>query len=351
MDNNTSARSLANQRKPLTLPQALSIVVDKPNPTQRDAMILKQADDHTADIQALQALLAHPDAGVQTRRIIDKEIRSIGLGHRGENEAAYEINFHFGPSPNWVVIHDLRIETEHRVAQIDHLLINRLLDVWVCETKYLSGGLAINEFGECTTFLQGNRPQGIPSPFEQNRKHCALLQAIFDDGHFPLPRRLGIKLRPSLNNIVLIAKRARISRPKTKIDGVDSIIKTDQLRTHIDKSFDDNPFQLTKLVSSETLTELAQVLVSLHCPIKFDWHAKFGLSKEATSSGPALRVASDRNAKPSATSSPAPALERQCFSCARPVSDAVIRFCTDHRTRFGGQVYCRDCQREFAAQQ
>ena len=38
MDNNTSARSLANQRKPLTLPQALSIVVDKPNPTQPNAM-------------------------------------------------------------------------------------------------------------------------------------------------------------------------------------------------------------------------------------------------------------------------------------------------------------------------
>ena len=86
-------------------------------------MILKQADDHTADIQALQALLAHPDAGGQTRRIIDKEIRSIGLGPRGENEAAYEINFHVRLSPNWVVIHDLRIETEHRVAQIDHLLI------------------------------------------------------------------------------------------------------------------------------------------------------------------------------------------------------------------------------------
>ena len=45
------------------------------------------------------------------------------------------------------VIHDLRIECEGRVAQIDHLLIGRFLDIWVCETKNFSEGIAINEQG------------------------------------------------------------------------------------------------------------------------------------------------------------------------------------------------------------
>lgn len=157
--------------------------------------------------------------------------------------------------------------------------MNRLLDVWVCETKQLSGGLAINDFGECTTFLKGNRPQAIASPIEQNRNHCALLQALFDDSGFPLPTRAGFRIRPSIRSAILISPRTRLTRPKTKIDGIDSILKTDQIKTHIDKKFDDNPLLLVKLVSSATLMELAEFMVGLHCPKQFNWLGKFGLSE------------------------------------------------------------------------
>ena len=244
-------------------------------------MILKSADDRSTDLAALQALLDHPDATASTRRHIGQEMRNIRHGAKGENDAAYQINFHFGQSPNWAIIHDIRIETEHHVAQIDHILMNRLLDVWVCETKQFSGGLAINDFGECTTFLNGNRPQAIASPIEQNRNHCALLQALFDDPGFPLPTRAGFRIRPSIRSAILISPRTRFTRPKTKIDGIDSILKTDQIKTHIDKKFDDNPLLLVKLVSSATLMELAAFMVGLHCPKQFNWPGKFGLS-EAT---------------------------------------------------------------------
>ena len=308
-------------------------------------MILKTADHRTTDIEALQALLPHPAAGDPTRRKIEDEIRNIELGVKAEKEAAYEIDFHFGQSPNWAVIHDLRIETEQRVAQIDHLLVNRLLEVWVCETKQMSGGLAINEYGECTTFLKGNRPLAIASPFEQNRKHCALLQALFDDVNFPLPTRLGIKIRPSINNIVLLSKRARITRPKVKIDGIDSIIKADQLKEHIDKAFDDNPFLLAKLIGTETLMDFANVLVSLHCPIEFDWQAKFGLAKDVNVAQPRASHRSRLDTAAATTNTPALEPKRQCVSCAQPVTEAVVRYCLVHRTRFGGEAYCRDCQR------
>ena len=79
-------------------------------------MILQSADDRSTDLAALQALLDHPDATASTRRHIGQEMRNIRHGAKGENDAAYQINFHFGQSPNWAVIHDIRIETEHRVA-------------------------------------------------------------------------------------------------------------------------------------------------------------------------------------------------------------------------------------------
>ncbi len=62
-------------------------------------------------------------------------------------KAAYEIDFHHKASRNWAVIHDLRLEYRGRVAQIDHLLINRWLEFWVCESKHFSEGVAINEQG------------------------------------------------------------------------------------------------------------------------------------------------------------------------------------------------------------
>ncbi|NTV47823.1 MAG: NERD domain-containing protein, partial [Chlorobiales bacterium] len=38
-------------------------------------------------------------------------------------------------SKNWAVIHDLRLEHENQVAQIDHLMINRSFDFYVLESK------------------------------------------------------------------------------------------------------------------------------------------------------------------------------------------------------------------------
>ena len=139
-------------------------------------MLIKAATDRSQDLETLQSLLASPSITASTRALVDKEIRNIRAGAKGEAEAAYEIEFHHKASRNWAVIHDLRIEHQGRVAQIDHLLINRWLEIWVCESKHFSEGVAINEQGEFTGFFAG-RPYGVPSPLEQNRKHVAVLQA------------------------------------------------------------------------------------------------------------------------------------------------------------------------------
>ena len=68
-----------------------------------------------------------------------------------------------------MIIHDFRIECDGRTAQIDHLIINRFLDIWVCESKHFSEGITINEHGECSAFYD-SKPYGVPSPIEQNKK-------------------------------------------------------------------------------------------------------------------------------------------------------------------------------------
>ena len=241
-------------------------------------MLIKPADDRTPDLQALQALAARPDVQSDLRSRIEQEIRNIQSGIRGEQEAAYEIEFHYGQSRNWMSIHDLRLECAGRVAQIDHLLINRVLEVYVCESKRFAEGVAINEQGEFTAF-HNKRAYGVPSPLEQNRRHIAVLESVFKSGQVPPPKRLGLTIKPTLIGLVLVSKTARISRPKAKLDGLDAVLKNDQLKARIDKVIDadNNPLGFAKLIGSDTLEEFARALASEHRPIRIDWAAKFGL--------------------------------------------------------------------------
>ena len=101
-------------------------------------MLIKSADDKQPQIDALEALLARSDVDAQTRRRIEQEVRMIRAGASGERDATYEIEFHLATNKNQMTIHDLRIECDGRVAQIDHLIINRLLDIWVCESKHFA---------------------------------------------------------------------------------------------------------------------------------------------------------------------------------------------------------------------
>jgi hypothetical protein len=201
-------------------------------------MLIKSADDKQPQLEALAALLARSDLGPETRRRIEQELRSVRSGIVGERDAAYQIDFDFGPTPNWMVVHDLRLEVDGRVAQIDHLLLGRTFDLWVCESKHFAQGVGVNEHGEWTAYY-GREGRGIPSPVEQNRRHTAVLKDVFSNGLVWMPSRLGIRVRPSIQSLILISTDARISRPKgkaaRKVDGLHSVIKADQLRRTIEK--------------------------------------------------------------------------------------------------------------------
>jgi len=325
-------------------------------------MLLKPADDKTPDLQGLQALSQRPDATAEQRKRIEQEIRNIQSGIRGEQEAAYEIEFHYGKSRNWMSIHDLRLECDGRVAQIDHLLINRVLECYVCESKRFAEGVAINDQGEFTVFY--NRiARGIASPLEQNRRHIAVLESVLKTGQVPLPRRLGLTIKPTMISLVLVSKTARISRPKAKIDGLDAVIKNDQLNARINKDIDanNNPIGLAKLIGQDTLEEFARALANEHRPSRADWAAKFGLPPSAPASRPSSRPTTFEQIGAGAIPMPHPSAasaeaaggageqkppKHVCVACGRQTSHGVANFCLSDQTRFGGLVYCMDCQKK-----
>jgi hypothetical protein len=298
--------------------------------------VLKHADDKQPQLDALAALLERSDVDARTRSRIELELTTMRAGIQGERDAAYEIDFHYAAGENHVLIHDLRLEFKERVAQIDHLILNRAFDVWACESKSFSQGVKINDHGEWSRY----RPrfaQGMPSPVKQNARHVEVLRDVIEHGPIRLPRRL-VTMKPTLMPIVLISNKARIDRPKSRrvaesIDGLDTVIKVERLVETINRSIDArNPVKLvTKFVGTDTIADLGRQLVNLHVPEHFDWRARFGLP----SAPPRTRIAEPALA----------AVHRTCASCGNPVTDKVAQYALDHPERFGGDVLCWDCQR------
>lgn len=242
-------------------------------------MILKHFKPRDSAIAELERLLAV--APPSTRPKIEQELRLVRAGDKGERESAYLIDFECAASKNRVVFHDLRFEVNGRVAQIDHLMINRFLDVYVFETKHFHAGIKITEDGE---FLRWNdyrkNFEGMPSPLAQNERHIQVLKDVFR--LLDMPSRLGVRLEPAFYSLVLVAPTARIDRPR-KYD-TSRVIKADALAETLRRDIDELGILSTfgsaaRIVSTDTLEDIGRQLLLRHSPVAMDYTARFGLDQ------------------------------------------------------------------------
>lgn len=308
-------------------------------------MILKPREDRNTSVATLERLMAHPAATRHDIVRLREQIDAIIKGDLSESKAAIEMDTHWGHSPNHIIIHDLRIELDGLVAQIDHLMINRLLDVWVLESKRLANGIKVEENGECLTFI-GRFPKAIDSPIEQNRRHITMLDRLFSSGAIPLPKRLGFTIKPKLRNLVLIAE-GRITRPKTPVAGIESLIRTDQLYAHIQRVNESgNALEIAKLIGQDTLLALGQNIVSLHRGIEFDWERRFGLNDTKSPqprATPVVPPPAAAAAEPMVVAKPRPPADH-CEDCQAGISSGVKSYCRKNAPRFDNRILCMGCQ-------
>lgn len=306
-------------------------------------MIIKHLEERQSDLAILNELLTRPYIHANTKAKIQREIGNIHSGLKGEKDAAYHINFYYGKSKNWAIIHDLRLKLGKDVAQIDHLLINRFLEVYICESKRFREGVAINSYGEFARYEQG-KLCGIFSPIEQVNRHKLLLKRLFNSGKIELPKRLGLRMKPSLHSLILFSDDVVIRRPKNGkcIADLERVIKIDQLQKRINQDIDDKrPSALlhqfisgTKVISSNTLMAFARQLAALHKPLQTDWEARFGIQKTPTE----MTVMNTLS-----KTSP----RYFCFSCGKTVTSKVAYFCWNNKSVFHGKVYCFNCQKNI----
>lgn len=312
-------------------------------------MLLKSADDKESQVGILKNLLNHERIPADKKQQIEKELRNLTAGIASEKQAAYDIDFYFGPSKNVAVIHDLRLEINGRVAQIDHLLMNRAFDVFALETKTYRSGLSINENGEFTTSYDG-REIGISSPIEQNNRHITVLRDAFKQ--IGLPTRLGIPIPPAYHPVVLVSPKGVINRPKkSKID-LNSIVKSDQFFSWYKEKLDETKVSdvvgILKICSSSTIKEVAEKLVALHQPGRIDYIKKFNLADSLLKKEvPAAEVTVAPQSSKAYQGDIKENSRYYCAACRKSIAEVVAKFCWNNHQRFGGKAYCRSCQSKY----
>ena len=242
-------------------------------------MIIKNKDDSQDQIDYLSDLLER-DFPDKKKSLIERELKCLYSGNKGEDSSAYYLDFDFKKSKNWVVIHDLRLEYDGDVAQIDHLIIGRMMDVYVLESKNFNYGVSISDEGDFSYFYN-NRPFAIPSPIAQNERHIRFLDRYLTDKEL-LPKRLGITIKPKYRNIILVSPTSRLTKPKKGFYDCSSVMKGDKFLERFKKDLTtesaiESVISVSKVISQDNLMWFAKKLALLHKPIKIDYKAKFGL--------------------------------------------------------------------------
>ena len=299
-------------------------------------VILKHKDDPAPQIAELERLLALSSISKQQRADLERELEMFRAGLAGEKEAAYHIDFGWKDGKNSVVIHDLRLEHNGRVAQIDHLIVMRTLDCHVLESKGFGSQVRVSTEGDWEVKTKFGW-RGIPSPVEQNRRHIEVLQAFIRD-HGLSPKRLGIPMPVRFHNWVLLSPRCQLNRRGGEWD---KVVKMDMFEKRFGECVNESGFldtlaSISKLIASETVNTFGHALVQAHKPHLADYAAKFGIVSPASPNLPtAHKVAA--------------ATEPCCDKCLTGVDAQVVKFCRLNFQRFRGQVLCRVCQAGAAA--
>ncbi|SNR75991.1 nuclease-related domain-containing protein [Desulfurobacterium atlanticum] len=287
-------------------------------------MIIKEATYRKKEIEELEKLLKREDLTKRQIFLIERELYRIRKGIKGEKDAAYFINFYFKDSKNWFVLHDLRLEYKGRVAQIDHLLINRLFHIYILETKNMGQKIEITETGEFIIHYKKSR-FGIPSPIEQNLRHQALLKEIIENEKL-LPVSFGIRIKPRYFSYVLVHPNTIIKRPQKDKFDTSSIIKADQIYNITQKNAENLGIilDIVKLSSEETVKTFARKLLRFHRKSEVNWYKYFNIKEKITDYKPPRQYF--------------------CAKCKATISEKEALYCWDRKKIFGGKAYCYKCQ-------
>ncbi len=321
-------------------------------------MLLKSADDKSKRLALLEDLHKSSYLDFEQKKWLRDELQRCKKGIQGERDSAHYLDSYFKSGENHVVLHDLRLVLDGDVAQIDHLILNRLGHFFLIETKNYSGDLVINEQGEFTVQYEQSA-FGIPSPWEQSRRHERILVKILE--RLEISGRLD-KL-PDFHHVVMMHPKSIIKRPDASVFDTSFLIKADQFPTWHGRFLDKiGTGTILKAIfnvrSLETIVEWGEKLKRQHRPsdllalpdfmkprVKVPEFQKVVTPVIPSASTPALTHMASNAIH--AYDQDGVAKKLICAECGSKITFSEGKFCWNNSKRFGGLQYCRQHQASF----
>ncbi|CAA6809709.1 MAG: Unknown protein, partial [uncultured Sulfurovum sp.] len=211
------------------------------------------------------------------KNLIKTDLARVVNGYEAEKDNAYYIGFRFKESPRSILLHDVRIEHEGKVAQIDHIIINRF-GIEILESKSFTGTLTIKGDGALNV-KYGNKTQTFPNPIEQNKRHAEIL-GDFIKANITLPSNLKLLGVPIVSTVLI--------NPQTTITHntlPEGFARADSFTTHWDERIENmSPLamfkSISKMMTLDKAKEIADFLVQSHTPKIYDYAKRYPIHEE-----------------------------------------------------------------------
>jgi len=239
-------------------------------------MLFKEIDSKIEEINQLKKLL-RLSKNIKQQALIKTTLTRIENGYKAEKDNAYYLDFKFKDNTNNIILHDIRIEHKEKVAQIDHIIINRF-GIEILESKSFTGTLTIKEDGSINVEY-GKKIQTFPNPLEQNNRHAKILTDFI---------KTNIKLSSNhklfgipISSTVLINPETTITN-NTLPKGFD---RADSFTTHWDENIKQmNTLQVFKslggIMKMDKVQEIANFLIKHHKPKTYNYAKKYPIKIE-----------------------------------------------------------------------
>ena len=237
--------------------------IDKP-------IFIKDFCNNNTQLSDLEELFDKLKYG-EKKDIIERDIMLQKQGISGESNVHYELKNSFMPM---VCMHDVRIEHEEYVAQLDFVVItNKFLAI--LETKKLNGDITVNRDGDFIRTIRTRRgrvfKEGIYSPITQNARHLKIVKDL-------LSQKLNINNMPIKSLVVIANPKSIVNKDKCSYDIKNSLHKCDQIIKQLEKFQSDKKTEYD--LDEKRIYSIADLLLKMDTPIHFNNKAKYNLVDE-----------------------------------------------------------------------
>lgn len=206
---------------------------------------------------------------------IDKDIRCLELGLKGENEIIYELKH---SNIDMYVLHDVNIQSQDETAQIDYVIITSA-HCYLIECKFFLGNIIVEDNGEFRREYH-NKKFAIYSPYRQAVRHKELLKKIWLNKKSKLTKFFYEKTFDEYYKpLVVFANSDSMITFKSKSKELqNSVIRVDQLVEYLKKDINQKKEDI--LDSKKTMETLAKKFLSIHINVEKDYMSKYDYFKE-----------------------------------------------------------------------